>query len=284
MKNKSLSNTISACIGLLLCAASAPAVADTLRIGGTGVALGGMRILGEAFAKQSPGTTVEVLPSIGSSGGVKALIAGAIDLAVTSRALKDAEKEQGVTARIYATTPLAIVTATDTQTDAITTRQLAEFYAGTTQTWPSGERVRVVLRPPLETDVQYLRSLSEDMARAVDAAFERPGLLIATNDQDNAETLENLPGSIGAVALGQIATEARKLKVLALDGIVPSAAPPEDQSLKDSEAYQRIQGLTRSLYLARIPNLTPEAEAFAAFVFSPEGQAILASYDHTPPQ
>lgn len=284
MKNKPISRTIATCLALIFCAGSAPAVADTLRIGGTGVALGGMKILGEAFEKQNPGTTVEVLPSLGSSGGVKALIAGAIDLAVTSRALKDAEKEQGVTARLYATTPLAIVTSTGTQTDGITTGQLAEFYAGTTETWPSGERVRVVLRPTTETDVQFLRGLSEDMARAVDTAFERPGLLIATNDQDNAEALEGLPGSIGAVALGQIATEARQLKVLALDGIVPSATDPEDPSPEDSEAYQRIQAFTKALYLARTSDLPAAAEAFAAFVFSPGGQAILAAYDHTPPR
>lgn len=59
--------------------------ADTLRIGETGAALGGMEILGQAFEKQHPGTSVEVLPSLGSSGGIKALLAGAVDLSAGSR-------------------------------------------------------------------------------------------------------------------------------------------------------------------------------------------------------
>ncbi|NNE88181.1 MAG: hypothetical protein HKN27_08905 [Silicimonas sp.] len=172
MNCKSIRNAIATSLALTVLAASGPLFAETLRIGGTGVALGGMQVLGRAFEQENPSVTVEVLPSLGSSGGVKAIVAGAIDLAVSSRDLKEAEKAQGAQARLYATTPLAIVTSADTQTDGITTQQLAGMYAGTIQNWPSGERVRVVLRPVTETDVQILRSLSEDMARAVDTALE----------------------------------------------------------------------------------------------------------------
>lgn len=249
-----------------------PAHAESLRIGGTGVALGGMTILGDAFMKQNPGTTVEVLPSLGSSGGVKAVLASAVDLAVSSRPLKDAEAESGAVAHLYATTPLAVVTATGTGTDAVTTQDLVDMYAGKMLTWPSGEQVRVVLRPESETDTQILRSLSDDMAGAVDAALARPGLVTATNDQENAETLEGLTGSVGAVALGQIATEDRRLKVLALDGITPSAATTDARS----------QSFSKSLYLVTIDAMSPTATAFFDFVFSPGGQALLVANDHTP--
>ena len=262
--------SLSVVLGLV--AFSPAASADSLRIGGTGVALGGMNLMAEAFEAAHPDTEIEVLPSLGSSGGVKALLAGAIDLSVSSRALKDAETEQGAIARLYATTPLAVVTSTGTDAAAVTTPDLAKIYAGTLAEWPSGEAIRVVLRPESESDTQILRGLSDDMAAAVDDALKRPGLVSATNDQENAETLERLPGSVGVIALGQIATEGRKLKVLELDGIRPTPGATDPRS----------QRLIKSLYLVSTAQTSPAAEAFVDFVFSPEGRAILAANDHTP--
>jgi ABC-type phosphate transport system substrate-binding protein len=53
-----------------------PALAETVRISGTGGAIGGMRLLAEAFRKAEPGVDVFILPSLGSSGGIRAVLAG----------------------------------------------------------------------------------------------------------------------------------------------------------------------------------------------------------------
>ena len=57
-----------------------------LRIGGTGMALAAMRQIGDAFTAAQPQTTVTVLPSLGTGGGLAAVAAGAIDVAVAARA------------------------------------------------------------------------------------------------------------------------------------------------------------------------------------------------------
>ena len=275
MRVLGVTRTVGATLATLvvvLAGAVTVASAETIRIGGTGVALGGMRILGTAFEQQNAGTTVEVLPSLGSSGGVRALLAGAVDLSVASRALKDKETDKGAVARLYATTPLALVTSEGAQVDRVTTEELAEIYSGARQTWPSGETIRVVLRPISETDTKILRALSAEMAQAVDAAFERQGLVSASNDQENAETLERLPGALGVVAIGQIATEARRLKVLRLDGSLPNA----------EGSYAQHPEFVKSLYLVTTGSASPVARAFVDYVLSEEGQAILASYDHIP--
>src|SRR5258708_1091963 len=67
----------------------AAAATEEIRIGGTGNALGPMHVLGQAFAKANPGVTVTVLPSLGSGGGIKAAANGAVQIAVSSRTLKD---------------------------------------------------------------------------------------------------------------------------------------------------------------------------------------------------
>ena len=62
---------------LLLSAASAGASpcanAETLEIRGTGATLGTMQALADAFARKQSAAAIEVLPSLGSSGGIKAL-------------------------------------------------------------------------------------------------------------------------------------------------------------------------------------------------------------------
>ena len=57
-------------------------LADTIKIGGTGGAIGTMNLLGEAFSKVHPQAKTILMPGLGSGGGRKALMGGAIDIAV----------------------------------------------------------------------------------------------------------------------------------------------------------------------------------------------------------
>jgi phosphate transport system substrate-binding protein len=63
--------------------------ADTvIRVGGTSMALALSRDLGAAFARETNGAPVEVLPSMGSTGGMQALADRAIDIGLSGRPLK----------------------------------------------------------------------------------------------------------------------------------------------------------------------------------------------------
>jgi hypothetical protein len=139
--------------------------------------------------------------------------------------------------------------------------------------WPDGGVIWVVMRPASETDTQLLRTLSDAMAVAIDLALDRCGLISATNDQENAETLETLYGSIGLVALGQIKTEGRKLEILTLDGKVPEVQ--EDfglvaanggiiAALDDDRTKLNLDAMRPNLtYLALDGTIEEQAELFA---------------------
>ena len=103
---------------------------------------------------------------------------------------------------------------------------------------------------------------------ALDATFLLPGLIIARTDQQNAEALETTSGSIGLIAVGQIATEQLHLNVLTLDNVVPAV----------SDDYPII----KSLYIVSSNNSSPLANDFIEFVFSERGGSILREYDHMP--
>ena len=75
---------------------STHALADAIRIGGTGAAIGTIHLLAEAFKHAHPEHTVKILPSLGTSGGLKALQAGALDIALAARDVNAEEKSAGL--------------------------------------------------------------------------------------------------------------------------------------------------------------------------------------------
>ena len=62
-----------------------------LKAGGTGSMLALLGHVGAAMAAETAGLRLMVVPSLGSSGGIKAVTAGAIDLALTGRPPKAEE-------------------------------------------------------------------------------------------------------------------------------------------------------------------------------------------------
>jgi len=108
---KRLSLAVAVVLALCPFPGTAGAAEALLRIGGTGAAVAVMTRLGAAFAAYQPDLAVEVLPSLGSSGGIRALAGGAIDIAVSARALKPEEEAQGLQAVALLRTPFVFVTS-----------------------------------------------------------------------------------------------------------------------------------------------------------------------------
>lgn len=257
---------------VLVGAAGRAAEAVPCRIGGTGAALGGMQLLADAFMRSHPGTEIVVLPSLGSGGGIKALRAGAIDIAVSSRPPKDAERAPGMVDLEYARTPFVFATRADNPISSTTVEQLAAIYRGDVAIWPDDSAVRLVLRPPSESDTRLLRRISPTMDGAVDAAFARPGMLVAVNDQENADALERTAGTLGGATLGQILAERRNLKPLILDGVAPTIEALAAGRYRWSKRFHLIVGSTHS----------GVAADFVSFLRSPSGHEILKASGHLP--
>lgn len=251
---------------------SVPAQAETVRIAGTGSALGNMRLLADAFHATGTSIQISVLPAIGSGGGIKAAIAGAAEIAVISRPVTAEEQARGASAMEYARTPLVFATWPGNPIDGVTLAELADMYAGTRAQWATRTPVRLVLRPAADVDTQIMAGLSPALRDAVALAGKRPGMIVADADSDAANLIERTEGSFGATALGLVLSERRNLKVLKLDGVAPSA-----KALAD-ERY----GLQKRLYLVTVPRSGPAAREFVAFVQSRTGRAILERTGHVP--
>lgn len=257
-----------AALGLL---AVLPAqAAEELRIGGTGTSLGAMQRLGQAFTAARPDVHVTVLPSMGSGGGIKAAIAGQLQIGLSARPLSSAETAAGATATEYGRTPFVFATALRRPINGVTSAQLVEFYTGQVEQWPDGARVRLVMRPVGDADSELIKTLSPAMAQAKGLAEQRKGMAFAVTDQEAADSIEKIPGAIGTTTLAQIITEQRPLRALTLDGIVPDI-----RSIADGR-----YPLHKALYLVTGPQVTPATEAFIGFLRSPAGRDILRQTGH----
>lgn len=254
-------------------AGSGAAWAGEIKIGGTGNALGAMRLMGVAFEKQNPDVKVVVLPSLGTSGAIKAVPKGAIDIGLASRRLTDEEAKAGAVSVEYARSPLVFAVSAKTKATGLTLDQVADVYTGKLPAWPDGTQIRPILRQAGDDNTKQVRQMSPALDRALSVAEQRPGMPFATNDQETADKLESIPGALGVTTLCLILSEGRGLRPLAIDGVEPTAANGA------SGKYPHV----KQLYYVAKTEPSADAKRFIAFIHSTSGREVLARSGHWVP-
>lgn len=234
--------------------------AETVRAGGTGAATELLKRLGAAFSAREPGTTLEVIPSLGSTGAIAAVADGEIDVAVSGRLLRVEEIGKGLTGEILARSPFGLASS-ERDPGGLASRDVAAFFSSTTAIWPSGAPVRVVLRPKSESDTARLAGLFPGMAEAIDRVRVRPEVVVAATDQDNAAAAETIPGSLAAISLAQIRTENRALRFLSIDGVMPTLEAFESGRYPYGKDFQFIVAATASPTTRRFVEFAGSAAA-----------------------
>ena len=253
--------------------AADPARMETLTVGGTGSAMPLVGQFAQAYGSLEPNVKVRVVdPPLGSNGAIRAVLAGAVDLAVLGKPLTEVEKAQGCQDWELGRTPFLVVTERKLPLPGFTVEQLAAIYSGKMTTWSDGSPIRLVVRNLFETDTLILRKMSPDMDRAVDVALARPGMLVAANDLENIDLLERTPDSLGTSNLALVQAQNRKLNALPIDGKEPTLAA----------LRQGTYPYSKSIYLARGPRLSPVAQGFLEFILSASGKEILDRAGYVP--
>lgn len=253
--------------------AADPARMETLTVGGTGSAMPLVGQFAQAYGSLEPNVKVRVVdPPLGSNGAIRAVLAGAVDLAVLGKPLTEAEKAQGCQDWELGRTPFLVVTERKLPLPGFTVEQLAAIYSGKMTTWSDGSPIRLVVRNLFESDTLILRKMSPDMDRAVDVALARPGMLVAANDLENIDLLERTPDSLGTSNLALVQAQNRKLNALPIDGKEPTLAAMR----------QGTYPYSKSIYLARGPKLSPVAQGFLEFILSASGKEILDRAGYVP--
>lgn len=249
----------------------AQAAPEILTVGGTGAALATLHLLGRAAADGNDQLTVQVLPSLGSSGGIRALQDGIIDLAVTARPLTDAERATGLREFHLADTPLAFVSSLTGPLN-IDVASVTEIYARVDAAWPDGTPARVILRPQGDAQYRILQEHFPGFMEAIDQAYRRPDIPIAPTDQDNVRLALRIAGSFTAATLAQIRTEDLDLTLVSIDGVAPL---PEH--IADGRYPMHV-----SFYLVAPSDAGAATRWFLDFVRTPRATAVLIENGQLP--
>ena len=90
--------------------------------------------LKETYEGENKGVEVTYNPT-GSSAGITAVAEGRCDIGLSSRNLKDAEVEQGLTGTVLAYDGIAVIINTENTVEDLTVEQIAAIYRGEITNW-----------------------------------------------------------------------------------------------------------------------------------------------------
>ncbi len=240
---------------------------------GSGVNLGITRELAEAFMKDHPEIKIEVPGSIGSKGAIKAAADGAISIGLMSRPLKEDERGLGLAVLPYARTGIVVAAHPNVPDEELSYDDLVNIYKGTKTTWKDGNDIVVQIRDQFDSGFMVLEEKIPGLKEALAEARKTRRWSMFFTDQDANRALTTVPYAIGATDIGMIATERLQVKILKLNGLLPT---PENLA---AGAYPLARTLS---FVYRKDKLSEEARSFLDFVRSDNGAAILKSMGYVP--
>lgn len=209
---------------LLACWLPALAAAGPIRIVCDGAVEDSVRRLLASPDARGRGVSATVLPSMEPADAANALINGNIDVLVIATPLALPEDAPPLLATEWVHTPLVFAAHEQVPVNNLKLDEMVALLAGWVTRWPDGTPVRLLLPPPASRDLHEVKSASSGLAFAIDRALKRPGLTVVRSDEDLADRLEAVPGSIGFTTLGYLMSNERHLKALLIDGVEPSLA------------------------------------------------------------
>lgn len=209
-------------------------------------------------------------PPLGSSGALRALAAGRIDLAIIGRPPKP--DEGSFRSFELGRTPLVFAGRDKRSPATLSRRELVDIYGGKRRTWDDGTPIRLVLRAPFESDTMILNEMGPEMKAAVESALERKAGPVGENDLDTLELLSSLPGSFGPTTLSLLRLQKRELVIFALDGVTPGVDTLESGRYP---LEKRFHIVTRSQ-----PDVA--TQAFLTFLHSAPAGEFLRQNGHIP--
>ncbi len=257
---------IVSCAGLIFISS---ARAETITIGGTGWSIGIARELATAYMKKHPEIKIVVPDSIGSGGGIKAVLRGRFDVSFSSRPIKKENEGKGLIARPFVKSPFIFVVSPQAGENlSMTKEQVFAAYTGELKSWPNGLPMKEVLRGSRESSTLMLIDKFDGIGPVLKRRLQERGALIAKTDQDALDLGERVPGAIVPTLLLAVQSERRALAPISIDGVAPTL-----QNM-DTGTWD----MTGMLYVVEGTQTSATGKAFLKYLFSDETATILQSF------
>lgn len=247
---------------------------EKLYIGGSGTNLASIRLLAAAFQKRHPEIKIEVPPSLGSTGGIRATSEGALAIGLVSRPLRKSEEGLGLTLVPYAKTAVVMAANPQVPDRGISSADLLAIYQGEKTRWQNGKEIIVLTREPGDSGIDVLRARIPGFSEIYDECVRTKRWTMLFTDQDMNSAVARTPFSLGIGDYGSISSDHLSIKILTLDGVSPAT----------KNVANRKYPLVKVLSLVFMKDrLSPGARAFIEFARSRRGLKILQENGYLPP-
>lgn len=245
---------------------------SVLRVGGSGMCnplLGGLSAL---YAGQPGASPIAVAPPLGSTGSIRGVLGGQLELACISRPLTPIEKSGGLVTVPLARSPFVVISHPQVPLREMQGPELIRLLSDPGATFADGTRARPVLRPAQDTDTLMLARLYPGVAAALTSCATRPGIVIAATDQDAVRAVASTPGAFGVSTLGLLVPDQSQVKILDWDGHSP---------LRDGQANPDYphQKEIRFAFTGNAPTSTLK---FVAFARTTAARSLMARWGFLP--
>ncbi|MBQ9167276.1 MAG: phosphate ABC transporter substrate-binding protein PstS family protein [Oscillospiraceae bacterium] len=178
--------------------------------------------LAEAFGEE---TGIEVsYNGSGSSAGIQAVQAGTCDIGLSSRALKDEEKEAGLVGTVLAYDGIAVIVNPENPISGLSLEQISAIYTGQITNWSEvgGNDAEIVLIG--REAGSGTRSGFEELTGTEDACQYRQELT------STGDVITAVAGNPGAIGYASVASVKDTVKALTVDGVAPTEETVKDGS------------------------------------------------------
>lgn len=242
-----------------------------LRVSGSGTALPLLQVLTAAHDQED--VEFVYLPGLHSSGGIRGVANGDLEIGCVSRELSQEEADLGLEYIKLADDGLVVAVNPSVEIEGLTSEQVRGIYSGTYGNWSD-------LGGP-DLDIVVLDRNEDESAKIIFREYLLGSDLVVASqavslfyESDMVEGVSQTPGAIGFFSLGYGISEDVPVIYLALDGVRPDVASIE------SGDYAMV----RPLGVVLDANAGSEARSFVEWAQSDEAHSIMAAQGFAPPK
>lgn len=260
-----------------------PEITGSIQIKGSDTMVNLGQAWAEAFMKKYPKTNVAVTGG-GSGTGIAALINGTCDIAESSRAMKDKEKQQAKEKGrnpiefVVGLDGLAVVVHPSNSISQLTTDQLRNIFMGTATNWKdvggNDQSITILSREVNSGTHVYFKE--HVLRKGNDKGPEEyaSSALLMSSSQAIADEVAQNKSAIGYYGMGYISPKQKALAVSQKGGsfISPSLATVKNGTYP----------ISRPLFMYTAGAPQGLVKTFIDFVLSAEGQEIVKKLDFVP--
>lgn len=217
-------------------------------------------VLGEAFMEKNEGITFTYNPT-GSGSGIQAVQEGRCDIGLSSRSLKDEEKESGLAETVLAYDGIAVIVHPDNPVNDLDVDTIAKIYTGEITNWSElgGNDAQIVLIG--REAGSGTRDGFESITGTEDMCQYRQEL---TSTGDVITTVSQNPDAIGYASLAAVNDS---VKALSVGGVAPDESTVKDGSYVIQRPFVLV---TKSN-----EKLSDAAQSFYDFATSDEAAGLI---------